>query len=254
MKKILMALVLSGLTLTGVTVAQATTYTFTDNYKDSSTPLNTIYGATDSIGLDGDPHGKTFDITQTKVTISGSQITFNLYSLDEAGYFNIGMNIPGFGLGDLFLDTKGGTTWNYAVALQPTSDTTLYKVLNTISNGSTRTNQAAYYNPYSDAPEKGTDLVNAQGSWSIIGPVYSDGSQYVPEQGITGPLYDYLSITIDLPTTVWNGAPLGFHWTMACGNDVVQDVVRPVPEPATMLLLGTGIVGLAGFARRRAKK
>ena len=37
-------------------------------------------------------------------------------------------------------------------------------------------------------------------------------------------------------------------------SDLLVSNLTPVPEPATMMLFGTGIAGLAGFARKRAKK
>jgi len=45
-----------------------------------------------------------------------------------------------------------------------------------------------------------------------------------------------------------------FHNTLACGNDLIEKSfpTDPIPEPATLLLLGSGLAGI-GFYRRKRK-
>lgn len=42
--------------------------------------------------------------------------------------------------------------------------------------------------------------------------------------------------------------------TLQAFNDSGDSVPVPVPEPATILLVGSGLIGLAGLARKKFKK
>ncbi len=50
--------------------------------------------------------------------------------------------------------------------------------------------------------------------------------------------------------------PVTIHWTMECGNDYLNlnAEVNPIPEPTTLLLLGTGLIGLSNLGRKRLGK
>ena len=65
----------------------------------------------------------------------------------------------------------------------------------------------------------------------------------------------FLTITTDLSKIDgWSSVQeWGLHWTMACANDVIEGSFSPVPEPATALLFGAGLAGLAAFGRRRGR-
>ncbi len=47
---------------------------------------------------------------------------------------------------------------------------------------------------------------------------------------------------------------IGIHVKSFASGGSESFVNTPIPEPATMLLLGSGLLGLAGFARRRFKR
>jgi hypothetical protein len=70
-----------------------------------------------------------------------------------------------------------------------------------------------------------------------------------------GTLYNFsvLGFISDIPD---GGLPVTKFITDEGGTNPagLYAAITVVPEPATMLLLGSGLIGLAGFARRRFKK
>jgi hypothetical protein len=57
----------------------------------------------------------------------------------------------------------------------------------------------------------------------------------------------------------FNGLGAGLGWQFESVNggmrlEITDKGSAPVPEPSTMMLLGSGLAGLAGYGRRRFKK
>jgi hypothetical protein len=242
--KILKFILFFGLILGSATVVQAYPITITDNYV-GATPTHSSYTGRDVIGEAG-----LFDISRMEVSYSGSTLTVDIFSryLNNVGAYSTA-------LGDLFISTDGwnpagtapyagdnfsnGEQWEFALDLVGTGtqgDANLFATnqgaigLSDAPPGYIyRDGQEAFFSPFANAD------ISALGSWAILGLASQDDTD------------DYLRLVINN----WNfGTDLGFHWTMSCGNDVIEGGAS-IPEPSTLLLGSCLFFGLTLVRRRR---
>jgi hypothetical protein len=200
-------------------------------------------------------------------------------SLTMVGGFNFRSGVPGyasFTSGDIFLDTNGsygasqapagfvpaaGNTvvsgsfgYEYVLDLDFSNLTYLVYRLDTAAVKTI----TAYY-PQNEIPDNPQDP--AANPWLYLsggtllggGSIdYAAGLSDAAVNGLLGGLHYAAGVDLSFLDPAQQFVA---HFTMGCGNDNLmgRGATAPVPEPATMLLFGSGIFGLAALQRRKLK-
>jgi hypothetical protein len=239
----------------------------------SATMLNDTYHGANGHGY-GDVIGPaTYDVDGMEASLSGSQLTVTIYT-NFAGNAGIESqwtrNGTGIGYGDLFLSTG----WS-------PNGPSLYDA-DSAANGNHWTYAFSLDNALSNSGGSGTVYVLGDGNGTNHNPdvllsndfmdcagrcIYRDGQEVAVNTSVATATNNigswtvgngFVSFSFDIAGLNLDPDSLGFHWTMYCGNDVIEGLGQatavPEPGPVGLFLLGLGVIGLGAARQRKAAR
>lgn len=205
--------------------------------------------------------GQAYDAERLGLYFNSSNVYFGLQTgFDLANGRNFG-NVK-FRPGDIAIDVNGDVSfYEYALRFKITGASVAYTLVDMTKPGAQW--NAPYYAQHAAASPFNATYAEATDAVGYFNGVYGNFApgQRIADSNINADPATLFSNVIEgsfnlAMLELYTGGPLTMHWTMECGNDIINQTSEqaPVPEPATMLLFGAGLFGFANLARKKIKK
>ncbi len=156
--------------------------------------------------------------------------------------------------GDIAIDINSDGSYEYAITTRLDNDKSSYAPApgeGGLLSGNLQWEDPKAYNYY----ENYTDWGGVSNPWAVTSydNLLDLGANF--SYGAFGADYFAIEAIFDLSYLgLKNGDEFTIHWTMECGNDYIELYDPIVPEPSTVLLLSSGIAGLAFYSRRKFRR